>query len=788
MMKAASTAGGRAALLGTAPAFLAVVLHGSPTGLVAVAGLWLLFVAPTLLWFGLATRVVSTRDGAALLALGLTVVSDMLVGLLVNTFLPLLGVGRPLERIPLAIAFSLALLLIAVSAPAPVPRQNRESPGGSQPRESAADRRRHPGLIPVAILGVLAIVLAVAGAIRLNNGLGGGVSLAALVVIAAVVLLLMVRHQVMPDAVVESGIFLASAALLLVVSLRGWFITGHDIQSEYKIFTAALDAGRWLANSAATAYNACLSINILPVSVVRLTGIPGIYVFKAVLPVLFAVTPVLVYRSVRNVAAPIIALLSAIYFMLFPTFYTDMPYLARQEVALVLLGCMVVVITDPGRPVARSLVLRRAAVLVLMTGIVLSHYSTTYVMVATFALAYAVDQLWRVADRYRRKRAQRRLQDESRPSGRGFITWWTVAIGAAMAALWAGPATHSGDQVRATVSSTIFQFLHPEHSQSASDTSYSLFGGSALSMAEALSRYRAETLAQTSGERASGGLLPLGTVDRFPTVAVEQPKLPLTPVGRALGHIGVNVAAVNNGVRLLAARLLQVLLLIGLAVTIWARRSRPIPLNRTLVTLAFGSVIVIGVLTVLPQLSVDYGVLRAFQQGLFFCSPFIVAASLWLLGWTWRRGVPMSCALALVLLLDLTGVVPTLTGGYPAQLQLANAGQYYDLYYTHAPEIAAAKWVQAQLAEQQLPAQSRLQTDGFTFSRQQTNIHAPSVRDIYPTLIGKDTYVLVGTSTVRLDRVTVDYRGNLVTYLYPSELLDITKNKVYSNEGAEVFR
>ena len=782
-MRAAFTVGGRTALLGTAPAFLVVAVHGPTAWLVAVAGLWLLFVAPTLLWFGLATRVVSTRDGAALLAVGLTVVTDMLVGLLVNTFLPLLGLMRPLDRIPLAVAFSLAVLLIAVWAPAPAPREGGDSPSGSQPRARLVER--YPGLIPVATLGVPAIVLAVAGAIRLNNGFGGGVSLAALIVIAALMLLLMLRQQVMPVAVVESGIFLASAALLLVVSLRGWYITGHDIQSEFKVFTAALDAGRWLADSSLTAYNACLSITILPVSVVQLTGIPGIYVFKAVLPLLFALTPVLVYRSVRNVGPPVIALLSAVYFVLFPTFYTDMPYLGRQEVAFVLLGCVIVVITDPGR---RKLALRRGAVLVLMTGIVLSHYSTTYVMVGTFALAYVVDQLWRLADGYRRKRALRRLHGDGRPSARGFITWWTVVIGAAMAALWAGPATHSGDQVRATVSRTIFDILHPEQSHSASDTAYSLFGSSTLSQAAALSQYRAETLALTSGERSSGALLPLGVVDAFPTVVVEQPKLPLTPVGRALRRVGVNVAAINDAVRQLAARLLQVLLVVGLAVTIWARRSRPIPPNRTLVTLAIGSVIVIAVLTVLPELSVDYGVLRAFQQGLFFFSPFIAVGSLWLLRWTWRRGLPMSYALALALLLDLTGVVPTLTGGYPSQLQLANAGQYYDLYYTQAPEIAAAKWMQAQLDKQGLPAASRLQMDAFTFLRLQTEINAPAVRDIYPTLIGRDTYVLLGTSTVVLDRSAIDYRGNLVTYRYPPGLLDTAKDKVYSSEGAEVFR
>jgi len=784
-VRAASTTAGRVALLVAALSLLVLVLPGRPTVLAAVAGLLLLFGVPTVLWFGAATRVVSTRDGAALLALGGAVLGDMLVGLLVNTVLPPLGVARPLERIPLAVAFFAAALLIGVAGPAPAAAEASEAPAGSRPRSGAGGLRR-PGVIPVAALGALAVVLAVAGAIRLNNGLGRGVSLTALVVIAVLLLVLMLRHRVFSVAVLELGIFLASAALLLLVSLRGWNITGHDIQSEYKVFTVALDAGRWHAGSAATAYNACLSITILPVSVVNLTGIAGVYVFKVVLPLLFAVAPVLVHRSVRNVGPSLVAVMSAAYFILFPTFFTDMTYLGRQEVAFVLLGCVMLVITDSGRPLAR----RRAVVMALMAGIVISHYSTTYVMVGTFVLAWLADLLWRLVERYRGRRARGGGPADGRTANRGFVTWWIVAFFAGLAALWTGPVTHSGNEVRTAVSGTLAAILHPERSQStfSSDTSYSLLGRAAVSPAVRLSQYRAVTLVQTAPARSAGRLLPLDLVNRYPTVALDTPNLPLTGFGRAIEHTGVNVASANDAARAVAARLLQVLLLIGLVVTFCARRTRAIAPNRDFVTLAIGSVVVTALLTALPELSVDYGVLRAFQQGLFFCAPFIVVGSLWLFHRTWRAGAPLAYALATTLFLDLTGVLPALTGGYPAQLHLANAGQYYDLYYTQPAEVSAAQWAQRQIDQQQLSVATQLQTDLFTFLRLQTALNAPALQDNYPTLVGTHTYVLLGTSTVAGDRATLSTGGVLATYLYPVGLLDTGKNEIYSSEGAEVYR
>ncbi|MCH5673547.1 DUF2206 domain-containing protein [Streptomyces gilvus] len=774
-------------LLATALAALLEVLPGTPVFLLTPAGLWLLVGGPTAVWYasGVAGRAASTRDGQLLIALGLAVGGAIAVPLVVNTLLPWAGVSRPLERLPLALGALVHMTGLTVVTG----RLWRPSPVLGTPSEGPAARQRPAlhanlhGLGTVLPLGLGVIALCVAGPVRLNNGLTGTVAVAGLLAVAALLVLLLVRRGRYGAAVLELGLFFAAAGILLLTSLRGWYITGHDIQREYEVFRLAADNAHWDISAFPDPYNACLSIVLLPTALTRLTGIPGTYVFKVLLPLLFALTPVLVYRSVRNVAPQIIALLSAVYLMLFPTFFTDMTFLGRQEVAFFFLGCAMVVVTDSGRPLAG----RRVMFIVMVAGIVLSHYSTTYVIVAVLGLALGTDLIWRLWGRLRR----------ARPAGRSFVTWWMVAASALAAFVWSGPVTHTTGQLHSTLSITVRELVGgaPEDTAS-SDVSYSLFSGATVSAEQRLKDYRADTIRQTRAGRAAGDYLPLSTIDKYPVrVVAEQPNLPLTSAGRLLEKAGIDVRAANGLVRASAARLLQVLLMVGLATAVIrrrvrGRRARPgFRPSRDQVTLSIGMIAIIGLLTVLPQLSVDYGVLRAFQQGLFFFAPFVAAGSLWLFRWSGRWAVPAASALALGLLLDLTGVVPKLLGGYPAQLHLANTGQYYDIYYVHPEERSAIRWVQTRATDaQRADVQSEVQTDRYTFSRLQTLIRGRAQNDIFPALVGSHSYVFLGTTTVTKDQATTFYRGDLVTYLYPTELLDATKNKLYSNGGAEIYR
>ncbi|WP_405451274.1 hypothetical protein [Streptomyces erythrochromogenes] len=750
-------------LLSLGPACAVETLPGVPALLLAPVGLWLLFGAPVLLLRGVTDKVVSTRSGSLLLAAGLAVLLDILVALGVNTLLPLFGVERPLTRLVLASATTLVLLVLGTLAP--------QSP---RPLLRGAPLS---GARPVAWAAAAALLLSVAGPIRLNNGLGGAVSTTALVVVTALIVLLLLRHARCSPVVLEAGIYAASATLLLLTSLRGWYITGHDIQREYLYFRLTLGGGFWDISAYTDPYNACLSITLLPVSIFRLTGIEDIYVFKAVLPLLFALTPVLVHRAVRNVASPLVALLSAVFFMAFPTFFTDMPFLGRQAIAFLLLACAMLVLTDSRRP----LPLRRAVFTVLLAGVVLSHYSTIYVIVGTLATAFAVDKAWRLASRPGRSRAHRAV---GRGRTRTFLTWWTVAVPAVLALLWAGPLTHTGGQLESTLRVVASDLFGSGNARGgSSDTRYSLFGGAGVTPEERLAEYREDTIGYTGADRADGKYLPLDALAKYPTPVAEKENLPLTPAGRALDTAGLSVPALNGVLRQAAALLLQVLVLVGFVIAVRGRNSPFTPV-RDQTTLTVGALAMMGLFTLVPQLSVDYSVLRAFQQGLLFFAPFIAAGALWAVRRAGRRALPVLCVLVAGLLLDLTGAVPKALGGYPAQLALSNSGPAYDIYYPHAEDRRAAMWLNQRAAGDDLV----VQTDRYSFSRLQTLFTVRTQDSVHPALLRSQSYVLLGSTPTRKDEVTVFFRGDLVTYRYPRDLLDTTRNLIYSNEGAVVYR
>ncbi|MGW4393923.1 hypothetical protein ACWEHA_01440 [Amycolatopsis nivea] len=721
-----------------------------PAVLVTLAGLWLVLGAPAWLGRRIATRVVTTREAQWLLGLGFAVLTAMLVALAVNTVLPWFGVSRPLTAASLAVAQALAAVALAFL--------DRRLTGASPPMRGP---RWMPvrDVAPVAVLGILAQVVAVAGAIRLNNGFTGVTSLVALFLIAALLGLLAVQAGRYGDGVIALGILCAATALLLLTSLRGWYITGHDIQREFLLFQLTSSKGHWDISSYPDAYNACLSITLLPASLAQLTALPGVAIFKVVLPMLFAAAPVAVYRTTRNVATARVSLLAAICFLAFPTFFTDMPFLGRQEIAFLLLGCAVLALSDRTAP-RRA---RRIAFAVLFAGIVLSHYSTTYVLIGVLALGKLASGVIRVVPPLRRRLAERAPKETT-----DFVGWPMIGFAVLCSALWTGPVTGTWHQLQHTAAAAAHDLFHPDQVQrGSSDTAYSIFSSARISPQQRLHDY-ADSL------RTRGGPLPAVEVAPSDT-------LPLTAAGSALDQLGVDVPRANGLLRTLCADGLQVLLLVGLAGTLVATATifRP---THDLFVLAAGGLGVLAAEIAVPQLSVDYGLLRTFQQGLFGFAPFIAMGSVWALSWLHRWRTPAATAVSLLLFLDLTGALPRLFGGYPAQLHLDNAGQYYDIYYAHPQERAALAWLEQHTAAQ------RIQSDRYTLSRLQTLMNGRPGDDIYPALVQPGSYVLLGYPAVRKDEVTVFYQGDLVTYRYPLRFLEATKNKVYSSNGTSVYR
>jgi uncharacterized membrane protein len=735
------------------------------------AGFWFLVVQPCYLLY--TTSI--WRGSGALERAGYSVTAVLLIlmlgGLAINAVLPVLGVARPLDAAPVVVLGDL------VTAGAFMLRQRRPAKlvwRGCLRALTPLDARLITG-------AALCLPLAILGANRINNSAGDQLSLAALACMIVTLIVTVLAHRRLTDQVIGCVIYLVSVSLLLMNSLRGWYLTGHDIQTEYRMFQLTAGHGRWSMAYTHIAYNACLSITILPTEISRVVNVYDPYVYKFFFQLLFAVCPVLVYAIARRFAPKSVALLATIYFIGFPTFFGDMPYLNRQEIAFLFVCVALLSVTNSRWPQSQ----RRFGLYIAAVGVELSHYSTMYQFIGMIAVGWLAGSVFRLSSRLTR-RWRRSASAPSWPVVSRTVGLGSVLIVGAILPLWGGLATQTAGPVLTDAETAISQLVG--HSSIA--TPYSLLSQTPPNAQRLLEGYR-HTALQQSALLAGSFYLPTATVERYPTPLANEPVLPLTRLGRLLSDIGIPVQTLNNDVRQGSAKDEQLFVIAGFVALLFVRQLRR-RVSQELLLLGAGLIFMVGIFTIFPNLSVDYGVLRAFQTALIVAAPILVAGSIALLSPFGRKwAIRLAAVICLGIFISTIGFMPQLTGGYPPQLGLNNSGQYYDDFYTHAQEVAAVNWLAGKPGV--LPA--GLQTplgentaDRFAFSTPADVDGKQFVSDIYPVLIQRRSWVLLSYSIVTADRAPISINGTLISYKYPIAMLQNNKNLVYDNGGAEIYK
>jgi uncharacterized membrane protein len=754
----------------------ALLLTGTRvTFLGAALGWWLIVVYPTYLLT--TTRVWERVTGAerVLYSLGAVLLILLVGGLLLDVTLPHVGVARPLSLVPILIMVDVVVVALMYW------RWRQGAITGSW--RPAVRSVRTPEL-QVLVLSALCVPVVVAGANRLNNGSGNVVSVVGLAGVVVAFGMVVWRRAVLRDAVVSIAVYLLGLSLLLSTSLRGWYVTGHDVQHEYTVFQLTKNHGVWNISSFRDAYNACLSITILPTEIWQLVRVDDPYIFKVFFQLLFATCPVMVYLLARRYCSKHVAILAVVYFVSFPTFFTDMPYLNRQEMAFIFLGLAYLALTRPQWTAWR----RRLIVIVYGLGMGLCHYSTIYVFIGTLGIAWVLERIATLLERRRRgERGPRHSTRAGWSDATRIVTPVVIVSLALVAFLWGGVITQTSGGVRATLEEALPQVFGASGGSYSSDTSYSILFGRQPSPQQLLDQYRAQALSDRTSF-LPGTYLPLSEVGTVKTPLVATASLPLTPLGRFLSQAHVPVATLNDAVRALAAKGEQIFIIIGLAAwgfTRWRRRQ----FGRDFFLLSLASVIMVGAVTVLPGLSVSYGLLRAFQQALFLVAPVLVSGSIFVfqpLGRVWAARA--AAIVALVVLFSTIGLMPQLLGGYPAQLNLNNSGVYYDAYYVHAQEVAALNWLGQQHGTLPAGVQADLTSDRWTFKNPTAISPDQIVTDFYPTLLRRSTWVVLGYSTLHTGVSWFVGNGNLTPYKYPVGVLKASKDLVYDNGGTRIYK
>lgn len=687
--------------------------------------------------------------------------------LLSNTFLPLFGVARPLDPIPLA--FSVAALIFSLLL------ISWHRLAAWQLDFSCISMRHFKAIDWLAALFPLVFVaMSIMGATSLNNGGSNAITLAMLATIAAYFAWLVSKSPKLKRDTITIAIYLTGLSLLLMTSMRGWYTTGHDVQTEFRVFMFAKNQGLWSIGYYRDAYNASLSITLLPTILANLLRFRDPYVYKIFFQLIFAVTPSLVYLIVERYLKPALAIIAAIWFMAFPTYFTDMQMLNRQEIAFLFLALMLWIVFEP-----KFKILTRQILFVIFGATIgVLHYSTMYSVIAI--VAFSIGLRWSLP----------KLKLIDKFHTKPLITFPILVIFITASFFWGTVITGTNAHASSVLRNTIANIprLFDKKNTRSDNTSYSLFSLKKIDKKKSLKEY-IKTVVEPEREIDSLSYYDKAIINKYPVKLAKDNIIPLSRTGRSLKNSGVDVAAFNFIFRQATAKVLQVLIILGFAYLIFQKKYLTNRLDSEFTTLAAGSLFFVFLVLVLPVISTAYGLLRAFQQSLMLLSLFLVIGSLLLVPRVSEKiKVVFACLLAITFFLSTTGFITQILGGYYPQLHLNNSGSYYDLYYLHRSEIIGTKWIGNYT--QKLPNEEKVQFDDFELGK-----IAPyasfrklfTLRYIYPALIQKDSYVFAGPQTLKRQS-SFTYLGDNVSYTYPLEFLDNEKDLIYNNGEVRVYR
>lgn len=674
------------------------------------------------------------------LALGCSVLFLMVAGLIVNQ-LAAFGVSRPLTTPNIFAGLDVGILLL-------LGLNLRSLQGTWIPSKLKLPHIGAESIIVLAI-ALLLPALTTFGAFRLNNGASDILTMIAYGTIPLLFLWLLLRPRL--EHLYAPALVLMGLAILLSVSLRGWHITGHDVQNEFYVFQLAFKNQHWNMANFRDPYNACLSITLLPTVVAKITTISSIYVYKAVFQLLFALTLVPIYQFVKLVSNKSTALISGLIFITFPVFLNDMPMLNRQEIAFIFFALLLLVGYIPNlRRRQRTLL-----TLTMLIGLVLSHYSSTYVALALLVVARLV---------YALMNRRGRGADGKPASALPFVLSWRLLTVALLATfLWNMQITKTGSGLSQTIVTTIQGALGGSGSQSA-DVSYSLFSTSKQSPLELLGGYASNAGSDISSVQYVGST-----------------ELPPSAIGRTLDRLHLNVHSINSLSKSLSAKLLQILLLIGLVIMgLGARRSHDSS-QKYVFSLSAAALVLLGLQTVLPELSVDYGTLRLFQQLLLVTAIPIVVAVMRLI--PLKKGKVAAAGLCFAglawLLMSFVGQV---LGSYSPVLALNNSGDYYEEYYVHGSELDSAAWLLANRTPN-----ARVDMDQYSGLRFVSAIKTGKLKPEALAGLNNQDYAYQDYANVATNSYQIDLSATHLRYVLTGSLAG-QKDLLYSNGQSRVWR
>lgn len=679
----------------------------------------------------------------------------MFAGLMVNTLLPALNILRPLEQLPVLLSFDVILLfLIAVNAFLKKETKiflNEISFGDAVQK-----------VLPHLWFLVLPI-LAIAGATILNNGGTNIVTAVTILSVAAFSLYAVAVDHSKRESLILTGVFCASLALLFVASMRSWHVVGWDINAELQVFRLTEAAGYWSMSHLQDAYNACLSITLLPTIFSSFVHIYDEYIYKFLFQIIFALMPISIFYFVRIFANARVALFAVVMLIGSVVFSHGMPALVRQEFGFLYFGLTLLVLFSSNL----STRVRFFLAIIYGFSIIVSHYSTTYITV--FFLGSMVSLNFGL---YLAKKRFPRLfpGNVSRTIG-----IWYVILLAIGTILWGSVITNT--------SNNLTGFFDNSKSNIAESFTYDTWSRAIAQVFSAYPHY--EDFEQYKNEETIRFRLSNPDMIFYDDKLTSQETIAPAVFAQSPGLLGANVKIISSqvfhGLKLVLNNLFIVLGIILLIYQWYTKKFK----SSEFIFLAGSGFLALGLILLLPDALTQYNIDRLYFQLLMIWALLSVTAGFSILSFLSNRlRFVVLGTVYCALMLFYSSLIFTITGGTPL-LSMNNFGGDYEKFYAHDSEVAGARWLGKTSREIPIFANS----SGYVRLRSHGNVLDKRIfRTILPSMIDKNSYVFLTHLNVVAGISTYLFYNEEYAYTAPIDFLNKNKDAIYDSGTSKVFR
>jgi uncharacterized membrane protein len=691
--------------------------------------------------------------------IGLSITFLMFGGLLINWVLPIMGIAKPLSLYPLMICLNPLLLTMWVIA------YLRNKDILYEIKFANLSLLNWIFFIAPIVFPILSIL----GAISLNNRGSNIFTMMMLGGIVIYVFLIVIFRSKLNAHIFPLAVILTSVSLLTMFSLRSWHIVGWDINLEYLVFTLTNITKHWYVNTLNNAYNLCVSITILPTIFTSFLNINNEYIYKLIFPILFSVSPLIIYLFTKKLLSKSYAFLSSFFFMIQIFFIEQMPALARQEVALIFFSLVFMLIFDQ----VINKVAKNVLLVIFGLSIVLSHYSTTYIWIAIMIIYYLLSYIFKKIT-FKNLKQYFTLkyilviiiftfvwESQLVAATSDFTNFVKGAIASISKGL-------SSDMINGGVNRLVFGNLNINNINNVTKNykdMTKIYQNMDLSL-YTKEKYR-DYLPKPVSSKESTALFK-GKISSIMLSILKVNKLLLVDILPFVGIVYLTIKYFSN-------------------VNENKNNSSWVANNINYLLITISTLPLMLLIIILPIIKISYNMPRLYIQSLIILAPLTILGGAFLLSIIKLNKLVNITLISLLVLFFLysSGVFYQIAGG-PSFLHLNNFGELYDLYYITGSEIKSAEWLAKNIKENNstiyadeaagLRLTSFAQTISYTY-------------DILPSTIDISSYVYLNRTNVQMNKVYKRYDSdNFLEFTAPIKFLNENKNLLYNNGDSEVFK